>query len=90
MATIIDQNDTAIGLDYNDQARSAALPIAPNLERGLVTPRHARALTPTAGITVIVPCFNEESMVTATVRRIAQTLSDAERPFEVIIVDDGS
>lgn len=90
MATIIDQNDTAIGLDYIDQPRSAVLSTAPNLERGLVTPRLARVPTENAGITVIVPCFNEESMATATVRRIAQTLSGAERPFEVIIVDDGS
>ena len=44
----------------------------------------------TLGVTVIVPCYNEEGMIGATVRQIHETMSSTSRPFEVIVVDDGS
>ncbi len=43
-----------------------------------------------AGVTVIIPCFNEETMAVETVRRIVGSFSDGQRPLEVIVVDDGS
>jgi len=90
VVTVIDKDDAAIGLERKDQPRSAVLPGAPDVERGLVAPRRAFTRSETAGVSIIVPCFNEEAMVTATVRRITQTLSECGRPFEVIVIDDGS
>lgn len=42
------------------------------------------------GITVIVPCYNEEQMIAETVRRTFHSMQTANRPFEIIVVDDGS
>ncbi len=42
------------------------------------------------GVTVIIPCHNEQGSIAETVRVIWSTLSNAHRPFEVIVVDDGS
>jgi len=49
-----------------------------------------RPKTRFAGVTVIVPCYNEEGMIADTVRQLATVLEGANRPFELIIVDDGS
>lgn len=43
-----------------------------------------------AGVTVIVPCFNEEGVIADTVRQLSNILEDTKRPFELIIVNDGS
>ncbi len=49
--------------------------------------------TPTqrlAGVTVIVPCFNEQGAITNTVRQIVDSIRPTGRPYEIIVVDDGS
>jgi len=43
-----------------------------------------------AGVTVIVPCYNEEGIIADTVRQLASLLESTHRPFELIVVDDGS
>lgn len=42
------------------------------------------------GLTVIVPCFNERQAIESTLDLLADTLRDAELPWEIIVVDDGS
>ena len=42
------------------------------------------------GVTVIVPCFNEEGIIADTVRQLTTLLEDMNRPYELIVVDDGS
>ena len=42
------------------------------------------------GVTVIVPCYNEQDAIVNTVRRLNETLRSADRDFEVLIVNDGS
>lgn len=42
------------------------------------------------GVTVIIPCFNEEGMIAATVRQVSRVWVDTGRAFEIIVVDDGS
>ncbi len=42
------------------------------------------------GVTVIVPCYNEQDSIAATVRRLTDTMLQTNRPYELIIVDDGS
>jgi glycosyltransferase involved in cell wall biosynthesis len=49
-----------------------------------------RTVRPTAAVTVIVPCYNEEQMIAETVRRVLSALAEAELTGEVIVVDDGS
>lgn len=41
-------------------------------------------------LSVIAPCFNEEANIPALVARTAAALSEAEIPFEIVLVDDGS
>jgi glycosyltransferase involved in cell wall biosynthesis len=44
----------------------------------------------TAGLTIVVPAWNEEKRLAATVHEVVQAASRHLRAFEVIIVDDGS
>jgi dolichyl-phosphate beta-glucosyltransferase len=39
---------------------------------------------------VVIPCFNEEQRILPTLERIVEFLSGRDRPWEVVIVDDGS
>jgi glycosyltransferase involved in cell wall biosynthesis len=41
-------------------------------------------------LTVVVPAFNEERGIAATVRELLETLQPLEYEFEIIVVDDGS
>jgi dolichyl-phosphate beta-glucosyltransferase len=43
-----------------------------------------------AVLSIIIPSYNEELRLPATLERIAAYLEDATRPAEVIVVDDGS
>lgn len=42
------------------------------------------------GVTVIVPCYNEQSIIAATVRKLTQLMRSTHRPYEIIVIDDGS
>jgi glycosyltransferase involved in cell wall biosynthesis len=42
------------------------------------------------GVSIIIPCYNEQEMIASTVRRAAQTVQRTQRPYEILIVDDGS
>lgn len=39
---------------------------------------------------VIIPAFNEEARIPATIRRVGEYLEDSFREYEIIVVDDGS
>ena len=39
---------------------------------------------------VVIPCFNEERRILPTLERIVEFLSGRDRPWEVVVVDDGS
>jgi glycosyltransferase involved in cell wall biosynthesis len=41
-------------------------------------------------ISVIIPAYNEESVIAQVVQRVCATLSTVEQTYEVIVVDDGS
>jgi len=43
-----------------------------------------------AGVSVIIPCFNEEHMIAETVRGVFKGMKESDRAFEVLVVDDGS
>ena len=67
---------------------------------GAQTPEDAPVITPVAkrpqpptkfgGVTVIVPCYDEQSMIAATVRQLTDVMRATHRPYELIVVDDGS
>ena len=42
------------------------------------------------GVTIIIPCYNEDRCIDDTVRSVLRTLQKTQRPFECIVVDDGS
>jgi glycosyltransferase involved in cell wall biosynthesis len=44
----------------------------------------------TTGVSVVVPAYNEEGAIAAQVERIQQVMRSAGRPWELIVVDDGS
>jgi glycosyltransferase involved in cell wall biosynthesis len=58
------------------QATSPACPAPPSLGAG--------------GISFFVPCLNEEGNIGRSIRTIIEVMRQIERPFEVIVVDDGS
>ena len=41
-------------------------------------------------ISLVIPVYNEERNLTRLIERIMPTMSAMKRPFEVILVDDGS
>ena len=43
-----------------------------------------------AGVSVIVPAYNEESAIGPVLARLQETLEGAGRPYEIWVVDDGS
>jgi len=43
-----------------------------------------------AFLSVVIPCFNEENVITETVTRVLRTLNEAEIRHEIIVVNDGS
>ncbi len=82
-----------------DERRTFATSVAPECKTsaGLLVPmRRQEELTNRShtavktGVTLIIPCFNEERMIAETVRRAIKSLQDAERAFEILVVDDGS
>lgn len=42
------------------------------------------------GVTAIIPCFNEEACIQGTIEQVRASLTATGRPFEIIVVDDGS
>lgn len=42
------------------------------------------------GVSVIIPCYNEERAVGPVLDRVRHTMEALERPYEIIAVDDGS
>ena len=55
--------------------------------------RRANETKPTADpvtLSIVVPAYNEEGAVAATVKRIRAALSELPMRFEIIVVDDGS
>src|SRR6185312_15630570 len=74
------------------------------MERSLETPAHdAPAMTTsstpiaqtagqltTRGLSVVLPAYNEETVIANTIRRCVETLSALAPDYEIIIVDDGS
>ncbi len=82
-----------------DEPRTFATSVAPECKTsaGLLVPmRRQEELTNRshqtlkAGVTLIIPCFNEERMIAETVRRSIKSLQATERAFEILVVDDGS
>ena len=41
-------------------------------------------------VSLVIPCYNEEENVAELLRRVGDTMATIGRPFEVLIVDDGS
>ena len=41
-------------------------------------------------LSLVVPCFNEQENVPTLLERVGAALSRTGRPFEVIVIDDGS
>ncbi|MDO8557895.1 MAG: glycosyltransferase family 2 protein [bacterium] len=42
------------------------------------------------GVSVIIPAYNEQGAITDTLKRVYAVFRGLDRPFEVIVVDDGS
>ena len=42
------------------------------------------------GVTVVIPCFNEELAVAGTLREVSRVMKGIHRPYELIVVNDGS
>lgn len=81
-----------------DEPRTFSTSVAPecNTSAGLLVPmRRQEELTNRrtnlkSGVTIIIPCFNEERSIAQTVRRVVEAMQNDERAFEVLVVDDGS
>jgi len=42
------------------------------------------------GLSVVIPCFNEETRIVGTLQRLIAFLADRAEPWEIVPVDDGS
>jgi len=59
-------------------------------EREEPRPPRSRERRRTAGVSVVIPAYNEQPAVAEVVRDVQTILDGQGRPFEVIVVDDGS
>jgi dolichyl-phosphate beta-glucosyltransferase len=48
------------------------------------------ALEPRPALSIVVPCYNEELRLPSTIEKIERYLEGIDRPYELILVDDGS
>jgi glycosyltransferase involved in cell wall biosynthesis len=53
-------------------------------------PQPPQPTTRFGGVSIIVPCYNEVDCIAATVRKLSDTMLALHRPYELIVVDDGS
>jgi glycosyltransferase involved in cell wall biosynthesis len=64
------------------------------MTRSTIIPRSPSARSPDpvalAGLSVVLPCFNEEANVAEAIRSAAAAAGHAGHEYEVIVVDDGS
>jgi len=44
----------------------------------------------TVFLSVIIPAYNEEKQIASTLAKTSDFLSQGGRPYEIIVVDDGS
>ncbi|HQM23121.1 MAG TPA: glycosyltransferase family 2 protein [Kiritimatiellia bacterium] len=49
-----------------------------------------RDMTTTPQLSVLLPAYNEEACIADVVREVADVLRGVGRPFEIVVVDDGS
>jgi len=67
--------------------------ITPGTERGRSPDDAARRrpeAQPHEGVSVIVPCYNEEYAIGSVLDELERVLEETGRPHEIIVVDDGS
>jgi len=55
-----------------------------------LAPRSAAGISTTAGVTVVVPAFNEEGAIGEQIEQLRAVMKTCGRPWELIVVDDGS
>jgi len=41
-------------------------------------------------LSLVIPCYNEQENVPTLLKRVGDSLAQTGKPFEVILVDDGS
>lgn len=64
--------------------------VAPRRSPTAVTPTGTHPGPPGGAVSVIIPAYNEEANVEPCLRELVPVLEALGRPFEVIVVDDGS
>lgn len=47
-------------------------------------------MEPSGSVSVVIPVFRNEASLDELVHRLVETLSEAGRPFEILLIDDGS
>lgn len=87
MNTVVDDRRAFATSVAPECKTSAGLLVPMRRQEELTNRSHAAAK---AGVSLIIPCYNEEKMIAETVRRVLKALQSAERAFEIIVVDDGS
>jgi glycosyltransferase involved in cell wall biosynthesis len=75
--------------DEIEQPAQASAPRAPESTADATTTRTSGPLT-TRGLSVVLPAYNEESVIADTVARCVEVLSALAPDYEIIVVDDGS
>lgn len=63
---------------------------APSLSPGVLHPHRRAPSVHEAGISVLIPCFNEEGAIDETIAQVRGVLTSIGAPFEIIVIDDGS
>ena len=75
----------------NATAAAPALAVTPSVrDREVVSAPPAPGAPAEPYVSVVIPCYNEEEVVPELFKRLESSLSVIGRPFEVVIVDDGS
>ena len=71
-------------------APAAAAGTAAQAASAAQAPGPAAPATPTPEITVVIPCYNEEAILWASVTELHEGLRTLGRPFEILVSENGS
>lgn len=92
--------DAALEASRRASSETAGVCVAPSIlsavcradeqPRAFATPQIGKPRAVVAGVTVVVPCFNEEGCVAETARQLRNAFRAGNRPFEILFIDDGS
>ncbi len=83
-------SSTSTRVAADAQVGQQAPPFSPTTDRPALIPGWNRSPYALAGLTIVLPCFNEEANVADAIRMAVSAAELCATDYEIVVVDDGS